>query len=81
MRIKRSEIFYLIGTIILCVRNFNIYSLIINIDETVDNIALIVIYLCFIISFILNKLTIKELRNILYYFDYWCSILYSNEEY
>lgn len=64
MKIKKNELMFFIGIIILAFKSLFSVSIIINVSDFVSNILLFVSYFCFIFNIIINKINLKELRNI-----------------
>lgn len=62
MKIRKNEILYYIGIALLTIRTMcSGYSLLFRFDDFCSNLLLAAIYLCFIVSFFINKFSYKEL--------------------
>lgn len=62
MKVRKNEILYYIGIALLTIRTmFCGYSLLFRFDDFGSNLLLATIYLCFILSFFINKFSYKEL--------------------
>ncbi len=66
MKIRKNEILFFVGIIILYLLSIEKESEIFNINDIVENILLFVAYVCIISNRIINKITFKELRYIFF---------------
>ena len=64
MKIRKNELLFSIGIIILAIRSIINASLLIEVDNMINSILLFVAYFCFFLNIIINKLNYKELRNL-----------------
>lgn len=76
MKIKKNELIFFIGIIILALRSLIQSSSIIDISNLVSNILLFIAYTCFIFNIVVNKINLKELRSIFILDFYWFSYIY-----
>lgn len=66
MKIRKNELLFFVGIIILYLLSIEKESEIFNINDMIGNILLFVAYICIISNRVINKITFKELRHIFF---------------
>ncbi len=64
MKIRKNELLFIIGIIILAIRSIINASLLFEVNNTVNNILLFVAYFCFFLNIVINKVDFRELRDL-----------------
>lgn len=82
MKIRKNELLFFIGISIITIRSIIQASVIIDITDTISNILLLSAYICFTLNILINKINLKEARNIfrfninrninVYFFKIYC---------
>lgn len=75
MKIKKNELMFFIGMTILAFRSLIQASIIIEINDFISNIILFIAYICFIFNIVINKINLREFRNLYFFTFYWLAYI------